>query len=128
MLTRLRRPPLCGAAAGTTVTGRMPPLPGSRLYLGTLAFPELSIAAAAGRLLSRGTDLAAGASGGGRLIFTGLVNRRTAHRRRAVPLPEHVWLLSVEQMFQRTDATRWTARLLHHVARRLSHYHRCGFR
>lgn len=52
-----------------------------------------------------------------------LVDRRSTRHRRASLLQEHVGLISVNQMFERTDAMRWLTRLLYHIER-IAHYHR----
>lgn len=51
-----------------------------------------------------------------------LVAHRAARHRRASLLQEHVGLISVNEMFQRTDAMRWLTRILHHFAR-IAHYY-----
>ncbi|RFP88529.1 Na/Pi cotransporter family protein [Rhodobacteraceae bacterium 63075] len=46
-----------------------------------------------------------------------LIARRSSRHRRASLLQEHVGLISVNEMFERTDALRWLTRLVHHCAR-----------
>lgn len=50
-----------------------------------------------------------------------LIARRSSRHRRAALLHEHVGLISVNDMFERTDALRWLTRLVHHCAR-IAHY------
>jgi phosphate:Na+ symporter len=50
-----------------------------------------------------------------------LIARRAARHRRATLLAEHVGLVSVGEMFRRTDAMRWIAHVAAH-AERIAHY------
>jgi phosphate:Na+ symporter len=77
-----------------------------------------------GVLLARAAQAGDPAAFADRLAFLQevVMTRATRHRRASL-LQEHVGLISVEEMFQRTDGMRWLTRLLHHVER-IAHYHR----
>jgi phosphate:Na+ symporter len=78
-----------------------------------------ALAAAAERAAAPGADPARVAARFARLAP--LLARRAARHRRATLLAEHVGLLSVPEMFHRTDAMRWVEHVATH-AERIAHY------
>lgn len=61
--------------------------------------------------------LARGAQAARLTRLAGLIDRRATRFRRAVILREHAGLLSVSEVFSRTDAMRWLGRVADHAAR-----------
>ena len=71
-----------------------------------------------GELLRRTADLRDPGAHAKRIEWlSGLIEGRARRHRRASLLQEHVGLISVTEMFERTDALRWLQRVVHHVAR-----------
>ncbi|MCR9112221.1 MAG: Na/Pi symporter [Rhodobacteraceae bacterium] len=78
-----------------------------------------------GELLRRTVDLRDPGACATRLEWlSDLIEGRAKRHRRASLLQEHVGLISVSEMFERTDALRWLQRVAHHVAR-IAHYDAC---
>ena len=92
-----------------------------------LADPELSRPARyLGELLRRVAEAGQAGPLADRLDWVeGLVKHRSKRHRRAVLLHEHVGLITVNEMFDRTDAMRWLKRVAHHVER-ITHYDRAA--
>ncbi len=77
-----------------------------------------------GLLLSRTAQAGRTGALADRLTWlAGLVQHRSRRHRRAVLLHEHVGLITVNEMFDRTDAMRWLNRVTHH-AERMAYYDR----
>jgi len=75
-----------------------------------------------GLLLSRAAEAGKPRAMAERLSWLdGIVQHRSNRHRRAVLLHEHVGLITVNEMFDRTDAMRWLKRVMHH-AERIAHY------
>lgn len=85
--------------------------------------PALSRPARAlGAALRRAADPQMGRLEGARLQrLSERIEARTKKHRRATLLHEHVGLISVSEMFDRTDAMRWLRRVAEHAAR-IAHY------
>ena len=92
-----------------------------------LADPELSRPARyLGELLRRVAEAGQAGPLADRLDWVEeLVKHRSKRHRRAVLLHEHVGLITVNEMFDRTDAMRWLKRVTHHVER-ITHYDRAA--
>jgi phosphate:Na+ symporter len=84
-----------------------------------LTDPVLSrVSRAFGAALRRTADPAMTAAEGPRFArLSARIDAQTKRHRRATLLHEHVGLISVSQMFDRTDAMRWLDRVAEHVAR-----------
>jgi phosphate:Na+ symporter len=84
-----------------------------------LSDPGLSrLARALGATLRRAADPAVDALEAARLArLSDRIEARTRRHRRATLLHEHVGLISVAEMFDRTDAMRWLRRVAEHAAR-----------
>jgi phosphate:Na+ symporter len=88
-----------------------------------LADPGLSrVSRALGAALRRAADPSVTDMEPTRLarLFSG-IEARTRQHRRATLLHEHVGLISVAEMFDRTDAMRWLSRVAEHASR-IVHY------
>ncbi|MDP5367493.1 MAG: Na/Pi symporter [Paracoccaceae bacterium] len=88
-----------------------------------LSDPALSrLSRALGATLRRAADPAVDGLEAGRLQrLAQRIEGRTRQHRRATLLHEHVGLISVAEMFDRTDAMRWLRRVAEHTAR-IAHY------
>ena len=84
-----------------------------------LSDPGLSrLARALGATLRRAADPAVDGLEAARLArLSDRIEARTRRHRRATLLHEHVGLISVAEMFDRTDAMRWLRRVAEHAAR-----------